>query len=101
MRSWPALAAALILLLQGLIPGAAIAHRSSDDLQVCTSAGVRLIAVPGEASHKDHGFGGLACEQCVMASFAAVTPAAYPLALRWALAGRPGPSEGPAGRRRA
>ncbi len=82
-RSCPALVAALILLLQGLIPGAAIAHRAGDELQICTSAGVRLIAVPGEAGHRDHGFGGLACEQCVMASFAAITPTAYPLTLRW------------------
>jgi len=84
-RAWTALLAAIVILLQGLIPAAAIAHNASQNVQICTLEGVKLVA-PDRDGHKDHGFAGLACEQCVMASFAAVVaePPAPPL--RYALA---------------
>ena len=81
LRAWGAALAALVLLLQGLIPAAAIAHNhGADQVQICTARGVKLISLHAEGvSH--HHFGGLACEQCVMASFtavAAVPPATKP-----------------------
>ena len=64
----------LALVLQGLTPAAALAHdqaRSSNLIEICTSDGLK--SVPAVAPHsKHHGFGGLACEQCVMASLAMV-----------------------------
>jgi hypothetical protein len=72
--AWPALLVALAMLLQGLIPAAAIAHDHHDQVQICTSAGLKLVSL-GAKHHHDRGFGGLACEQCVMASLAAVAAA--------------------------
>ena len=72
---------ALVLLLQGLVPAAALAHegeRGLAGLQICTGEGLRRIS----AHHERHGFAGLACEQCVMASFAIVDAAPPPLRLR-------------------
>lgn len=70
-RAWPALLVALSILLQGLIPAAALAadHTDGSGVQICTLQGVKTLS--GEAGGHKH-FGGLACEQCVMASFAAV-----------------------------
>ena len=85
-RAWSALLAAIVILLQGLIPAAAIAHDASPAVQICTLEGVKLIAAPDRDVHKDHGFAGLACEQCVMASFAAVVDEAPAPPVRHALA---------------
>ena len=83
-QAWPALLAGLVLLLQGLIPGAAVlgAHRDTPvPIELCSHAGLKRIAAPGRPADPHRGFGGLACEQCVMASFAAVatTPPLAPL----------------------
>jgi hypothetical protein len=61
---------AVLLLLQGLIPAAAIAYDHGPQLltPICTPAGPEAVRLPGD--HR-HGFGGLACEQCVMASLMA------------------------------
>jgi hypothetical protein len=72
---WPALALAFALLLQGLIPAAAVAHDHDQQVQICTSAGLKLVTLGARHGAGHHGFGGLACEQCVMASLAAVAAA--------------------------
>jgi hypothetical protein len=69
--------AALTLLLQALIPAAALAydHGHAGEIQICTAKGVRLVHPGhGKAGH----FGGLACEQCVIASLAATAAAPPP-----------------------
>jgi hypothetical protein len=71
-RSWLAVLAAVALVLQGLIPAAAMAHDHAGLIQLCTSQGVTLVGAPGGHGQRQGHFGGLACEQCVMASFAAV-----------------------------
>ncbi len=72
-RVWPALVLVLALLLQGLIPAAAVAHdHGQDQIQLCTAAGLKLVSLHAVGGHDHHGFGGLACEQCVMASLAAL-----------------------------
>src|SRR3569833_913339 len=73
---------ALVLVLQGLVPAAAIAHdeaRGPSGVEICTGEGVRHVHAPGRGHH---GFGGLACEQCVMASLAMVAAAPPPVAAR-------------------
>jgi hypothetical protein len=74
-RAWPAALAALVLLLQGLIPAAALAHDHPGLMQICTRHGPALASVQSDPHHR---FGGLACEQCVMASFAALAAALPP-----------------------
>jgi hypothetical protein len=69
LRAFGAALAALVLLLQGLIPGAALAYDHPREIQLCTAHGVKLVRLDhGKGGH----FGGLACEQCVMASLTAV-----------------------------
>jgi hypothetical protein len=77
--AWPALLAVLALLVQGLIPAAAMAYEARADVPamvvLCTADGARTVAVPSDS--QDHkGFAGLKCHDCVMASIAAVTPPA-------------------------
>ena len=72
---------ALVLLLQGLVPAAAFAHdetHGAGAVQICTGAGLKRAS----AHHEHHGFAGLACEQCVMASLAMVDAAPPPLRVR-------------------
>jgi hypothetical protein len=82
-RAWLCAIAAMVVLLQGLIPAAAIAHNHADHIRICTLQGVKLIRSPQGVEH--HHFGGLACEQCVLASFAAVgaAPPPQPVAAAW------------------
>jgi hypothetical protein len=73
---------ALALVLQGLVPAAAFAHdeaRGPATLEICTGEGVKHVHA---AQHGHHGFAGLACEQCVMASLAMVAAAPPPLRIR-------------------
>lgn len=73
---------ALVLLLQGLVPAAAFAHdeaRRPAALDICTGEGLKHAQAAG---HDHHGFAGLACEQCVMASLAMVAVAPPPLRVR-------------------
>ncbi len=70
---------ALTLVLQGLVPAAALAHdgaRGPAVLEICTGEGLKHIHSPHQGSH---GFAGLACEQCVMASLAMVSAAPPPV----------------------
>jgi len=74
-RVWPALLTALAILLQGLIPAAAVAadHApGSWHVAICTPQGLKTVDIDPSGGHKHGHFGGLACEQCVMASFAGV-----------------------------
>ena len=76
-RRSPVLLAVLLLVLQAFIPAAAIAHDHPANrvVEVCTPSGVKSLRLPG--THH-HGFGGLACEQCVIASLTALGVAAPP-----------------------
>ena len=74
---------ALVLALQGLVPAAALAHDAaagSGGVEICTALGLKL--VHDNRTGKHHGFAGLACEQCVMASLAMVSAAPPPLVIR-------------------
>ncbi len=65
---------ALVLALQGLVPAAALAHDAvagSGGVEICTALGLKLVHQGPAGKH--HGFAGLACEQCVMASLAMVS----------------------------
>ena len=79
--------AALAIVLQALIPAAAIAQDHSGQIQLCTGHGAKLVA-PAGGYAKGGRFGGLACEQCVMASLAAVAgdPPVTPLPTAFAYA---------------
>lgn len=86
-QSWArrvrALALALLLALQGLVPAAALAHDASPGaggVEICTALGLKL--VHGGQRGKHHGFAGLACEQCVMASLAMVAADPPPAPVR-------------------
>ena len=88
--------AAVTLLLQGLIPAAAVAHDHAGEIQICTAKGVRLVRMDhGKAGH----FGGLACEQCVMASLAGVAaeppPAPVPVVFAYQPPRPPSPAAPP------
>ena len=93
-RAWAGALAALVVLLQGLIPAAAIAHTYGAGIQVCTSQGLKLLPSAPDQGHRDHGFGGLACEQCVMASFAAIATTAPSPPVRFAQAAPVGHTSG-------
>jgi len=63
------------LCVQLLIPAASLAHEAQDRSQtvvICTLDGAKTVVVPGDGPA--HGFGGLKCHDCVMASVAAVQP---------------------------
>ena len=74
---------ALVLALQGLVPAAALAHDDAGragGVEICTAAGLQLVHTAQR--HRHHGFAGLACEQCVMASLAMVSAEPPPLMVR-------------------
>lgn len=74
---WPALAAVAALLVQALVPAAAMAASARDggtEVVVCTANGVETIRVGGEDRKS---FAGLPCQDCV-AACAAVVMAAEP-----------------------
>ncbi len=73
---------ALVLVLQGLVPAAALAHDSasgSGGVEICTALGLKLVHEGPAGKH--HGFAGLACEQCVVASLAMVSAESPQLAV--------------------
>lgn len=94
-----ALIAVLVLLCQALVPAAAVAAstRTADlVLPMCSETGHKSITV--KVPVRPHHPMGLACADCVMASFAAVAPApvAVRAPVRVAVAAWSGPSvEGP------
>lgn len=75
-----ALLAMLALLVQALIPAAAMAHDARDNgsaIVICTVDGAKLIKVGGDTAPAK-GFAGFSCSQCVGASLATVTPEPAP-----------------------
>jgi hypothetical protein len=80
--TWPiALLAMLALLVQALIPAAAMAHDAAgQSVVICTADGARSVEVANGAlgdviGKKDSkGFAGLPCAQCVAVSLATTTP---------------------------
>jgi hypothetical protein len=86
----PAALALFALCIQLLIPAASLAHEaqgSSRTVVLCTLDGAKTVVVPGDGPA--HGFGGLKCHDCVMASVAAVQPGdATVIPVRYALDSR-------------
>ena len=76
--TWPiALLAMLALLVQALVPAAAMAHDASgQSVLICTADGAKSVEVAGDVIGKKDpkGFGGLPCAQCVAVSLATTTP---------------------------
>uniref|UniRef100_B0T2X1 DUF2946 domain-containing protein n=1 Tax=Caulobacter sp. (strain K31) TaxID=366602 RepID=B0T2X1_CAUSK len=77
--TWPiALLAMLALLVQALIPAAAMAHDAAGQaVVICTTDGAKTVEVAGDVIGKPKpmkGFGGMACAQCVAVSLATTTP---------------------------
>ena len=76
--TWPiALLAMLALLVQALIPAAAMAHDAAgQSVMICTADGAKVEQVSGDVIGKKDpkGFAGLPCAQCVAVSLAVTTP---------------------------
>ncbi len=76
--TWPiALLAMLALLVQALMPAAAMAHDAAGQaVVICTTDGAKTVEVAGDVIGKKDpkGFGGLPCAQCVAVSLATTTP---------------------------
>ena len=81
--TWPiALLAMLALLVQALMPAAAMAHDASgQSVLICTADGAKTVQVAGDVIGKKDpspdskkGFAGLACAQCVAVALATTTP---------------------------
>jgi len=91
----PAALALLALCAQLLIPAASLAHEAKQTVEtvvLCTLEGVTTVTIPG-GDQQHHGFGGLKCHDCVMASVAAVPPAdAIDLPVRYAVESRLAPA---------
>lgn len=92
----PAALALFALCVQLLIPAASLAHEARTDVRtvvLCTLEGEKTVAVPG-GDQQQHGFGGLKCHDCVMASVAAVAPGDAPsLPIRYAAESRLSPAD--------
>jgi hypothetical protein len=80
----PALLAAFALVVQLLIPGAAMAHEAQAGraplIMMCTADGLVAVSSTDTPDH-GKGFAGLKCHDCVMASVAAIgadMPASVP-----------------------
>lgn len=90
----PATLALLALCIQLLIPAASLATEAKSDARtvvLCTVDGAKTVTVPGDDT-QHHGFGGLKCHDCVMASIAAVSPGDAPaLPVRYAAESRLAP----------
>ena len=77
--TWPiALLAMLALLVQALVPAAAMAHDAAGQaVVICTTDGAKTVEVTGDVIGKPKpmkGFGGLPCAQCVAVALATTTP---------------------------
>jgi hypothetical protein len=84
--TWPiALLAMLALLVQALIPAAAMAYEAGtgQSIVICTVDGARTVTVDGQQPTPRKGFAGLPCAQCVAASLAVTdtpeTPVSAPV----------------------
>jgi len=78
--TWPiALLAMLALLVQALMPAAAMAQDAAgQSVVICTTDGAKSVQLAGDVVGKQDpskgGFAGLACAQCVAVSLATTTP---------------------------
>jgi hypothetical protein len=76
--TWPiALLAMLAVLVQALMPAAAMAHDAAgQSVLICTADGAKSVEVAGDVIGKKDpkGFGGLPCAQCVAVALATTTP---------------------------
>ncbi|MBO9558165.1 MAG: DUF2946 family protein [Caulobacter sp.] len=76
--TWPiALLAMLALLVQALMPAAAMAHDAAgQSVVICTADGAKSVAVAGDVIGKKDpkGFAGLPCSQCLAVALATTTP---------------------------
>jgi len=72
-RAFAALFAVFALLVQALIPAAAVARPDpSGALTICTATGTETIAAHGQPAAPHKGFGGMPCQDCLAAAMAAV-----------------------------
>jgi hypothetical protein len=77
-RALAALVAVFALLVQALIPSAAIAAQSgpAGALVICTATGTQTITPDGDpATAPKKGFGGMPCQDCLAAALAVVAAA--------------------------
>lgn len=82
-----ALLAVLAVMVQALIPSAAMAAQAGggETIQICTAMGLQTIKVDGGATQQK-GFAGLPCQDCLAAATAVVMPAPQPVVVRVAYA---------------
>jgi hypothetical protein len=72
-RALAALLAVLALLVQALIPAAAMARPDpSGGMVICTAAGALTIGSDGKPQAPHKGFGGMPCQDCLAVAMAAV-----------------------------
>jgi len=80
-RALAALLAVFALMVQALIPGAAMAARPGPaaTMVICTASGTETVTADGKpaAPHKQ-AFGGMPCQDCLAAAMAVVAPAPAP-----------------------
>jgi len=80
-RAIAALLAVFALLVQALIPTAALAARpdAAGATIICTATGTETLGADGKpASPHKRDFGGMPCQDCLAAALAVVTPAPAP-----------------------
>lgn len=81
--------AMLALVVQLLIPAAAMAEGQPASMTLCTSRGVVTVSLDADGHHPAKGFGGLACQDCLassLASLAAEPPVMIPAPVARAIA---------------
>jgi hypothetical protein len=77
-----ALLAVLAIMVQALIPSAAMAGQAGGEtIQICTAMGLQTVKVDGQGQQKK-GFAGLPCQDCLAAAVAVVLPAPQPTVMR-------------------
>lgn len=83
-----ALLAVLAVMVQALIPSAAMAAAQGaggQTIQICTAMGLQTVKVDG-GTEKQKGFAGLPCQDCLAAATAVVLPGPQPSVVRAAYA---------------
>ena len=74
-RAIAALLAVFALLVQALIPGAAMASQPDAASILCTATGIQVADSSKAPGGPHKGFAGMPCQDCLAAAMAAVTPA--------------------------
>jgi Na+/proline symporter len=75
-RAWVALLALFALMVQALVPAAAMAAARPGDpatMVICTQDGAKIVPT-GAPAHKPKGFAGMPCQDCLAAAMAAIAP---------------------------